>query len=116
MILEKVPFNSPFEQPTLTDAFTVSGVATLGSIGYVQKQDNIVSIFIDLRSSSSGSYGDVGTLANKYKPKVQLYTVAYDWDGKKAVPAWIDASTGVIRIYEYVSGHEYTVNATYFSA
>lgn len=104
------------EQPALTDAFTVSSIATLGTTGFVQKQGNIVSMYINLNSTSSGTYGDIGVLASKYRPKTQLYTVAYDYQAKKAVGAWIDSSSGTVRIYEYVSGHEYTISATYFSA
>lgn len=104
------------DQPTLTDAFTVSSIATLGNTGFVQKQGNIVSIYINLNSTSSGTFGDIGVLASKYRPKTQLYTVAYDYQAKKAVGAWIDSSTGTVRIYEYESGHEYTISATYFSA
>lgn len=111
-----IPTKDIFEQPVLTDAFTVSGIATLGSTGFVQKQGNIVSIYINLNSTSSGTYGDIGVLASKYRPKTQFYTMAYDYQAKKAVGGWIDSSTGTIRIYEYVSGHEYTINATYFSA
>ena len=115
MILEKVPYEGIYA-PTLSTAFTInSSVATSGVSSSIQKSGSIVCMYLDINATTSGTTLDVGTLADGYKTNRQFYLSGYDATDNKAVLVWFNTS-GVVRIYNAVNGHEYVIFATYFSA